>query len=207
MLKGIDTSKWNGDVDFAALINAGVKFVIMKATEGLNVVDKKLKRNRSVARQRGIIHGFYHFARRSEQSSYEADYFLAAVGPLKKGELLVLDYEVENDTIAVQWCKNFLDRVYAKTGVRPFLYVNFATLKALDWSPVAKAGYRLWLARYDYNPVITEDEQKAAVKNGWAQVSISQYTDRLVVNGANSPVDGNVFDGTEAELLSQGYHG
>ena len=206
MLKGIDCSLWQGPVDWSAAIADGVQFAIIKATQGLKGVDQQLARNLSVLRMRGIPHGMYHYCQsESNQAADEADHFLNAIGPLQAGEFLVLDFELSTNVHVVQWCKNFLDRVYEKTGVKAFLYINLSTLQAHDWSPVASYGYRLFLARYDNQPLIQPDETSAAKKWQFPQVSMKQYSENGKINGIVGSADQDLFDGTKEELLGQGY--
>ena len=45
--RGIDVSNWQGDIDFAKVKQSGIEIVYMKASEGINFVDKKLNQNYS----------------------------------------------------------------------------------------------------------------------------------------------------------------
>jgi lysozyme len=42
-LKGIDISNWTGYVNFKEVLNGGVQVVYIKATEGTNYIDPRLK--------------------------------------------------------------------------------------------------------------------------------------------------------------------
>lgn len=60
---GIDISAHNGEIDFERVRDEGVKFVIIKATEGGTFKDKKFIENVRRAREAGLKVGAYHFFR------------------------------------------------------------------------------------------------------------------------------------------------
>ncbi|WP_344250987.1 GH25 family lysozyme, partial [Isoptericola hypogeus] len=61
--------------------------------------------------------------------------------------ILVLDWEADAISRGPAAAKNWLDRVYAKTGIRPWIYMSGSVTTEYDWSAVAK-DYGLWVARY-----------------------------------------------------------
>jgi len=71
---------------------------------------------------------------------------LSTIGTIQPGECLCLDYERINYGSCVSWCKAFLDRIQAQTGLKAYLYINLGTLNQYDWSSIKNAGYPLWLA-------------------------------------------------------------
>ena len=40
-LKGVDISKWQGDVNWTSIANSGVKFAFVRVSDGLNSLDQK----------------------------------------------------------------------------------------------------------------------------------------------------------------------
>ena len=60
-IHGVDVSKYQGDIDWNAARDDGVKFAYIKATEGGDVVDDKFQQNWENARAAGIKRGAYHF--------------------------------------------------------------------------------------------------------------------------------------------------
>ena len=60
-VQGIDVSKYQGDVDWSAVANSGVKFAWIKATEGGDRVDERFQANWQGAKEVGIPRGAYHF--------------------------------------------------------------------------------------------------------------------------------------------------
>jgi lysozyme len=60
-IHGIDVSKYQGDIDWKAVADSGVKFVWIKATEGGDHADEKFTANWFGAKSVGLPHGAYHF--------------------------------------------------------------------------------------------------------------------------------------------------
>jgi len=76
-LFGIDVSLYQGDFDFAAAKDEGVKFVIVKGSEG-NFVDPKFTRNYNAAKAAGLYVGVYHYltAATVEEAKAQAKYMI-----------------------------------------------------------------------------------------------------------------------------------
>lgn len=197
-IKGLDVSVHQGDIDFNLL---ETDFLLIKATEGVGFTDQKFKINQTSARNKGILLGYYHFARPdlNNTATEEADWFLKTVD-LKDGEIVCLDFEVTYPD-KVKWCKAWLDRVFSITKCKPLIYLNKSTAKGNDWSSVIDADYGLWLADYNYDP----DTISADAVNGWKVLAIRQYSNKLPVSGIIGGVDANVFYGDEIAFKAYGY--
>ena len=141
---GIDISSWQS---VAAGDNAQ-DFVIIKATEGANYVDKMCDRHYQKAKKDGKLPGLYHFARPDKNSATtEADWFVKNIqGYLKsKDAILVLDYEVA--PYSDNWAYAFMRRVHEKTGVWPMLYASASKINGYTWARTASVS-GLWIAGY-----------------------------------------------------------
>lgn len=199
MLKGVDISKYQGDVNFDLLRNA-VNFVIIRSSYGNGYTDPKFTRNRDEARRTGMLCGFYHYAYPQYNTpEAEADWFLGVVGTPQNGEILALDFE-ENYGDPVGWSLRFLDRVSSRlNGYKPLIYINLALNNSYDFTSVVKANYGLWLARWDYNingPIPNTD---------WNVVAMRQYSNNENIAGVAGGVDANVFYGERDTYLAYGY--
>ena len=80
---GIDVSKWQGNIDFAKIKDAGVEFIIIKVGStdketGNNVMDKNFEYNISEANKYGIKTGlyFYSYASTSDQAKRDAEWVI-----------------------------------------------------------------------------------------------------------------------------------
>src|SRR5271154_7348916 len=60
-IHGIDVSKFQGDIDWKAVADGGVKFAWIKATEGGDRADEHFQANWEGAKAAGVPRGAYHF--------------------------------------------------------------------------------------------------------------------------------------------------
>lgn len=199
MLRGIDISAWQGDVDFES-VSKSQDFVIIKATEGVGFKDSKFDTYRSELERLDIPHGFYHFARPDLNNTPEdeADWFLSVLGEGLEGRILILDFEV-NIPDPVTWCLAFLDRISETlNGYRGMIYLNMFTVKSYDWLPLSSKNYSLYLAYWDYDPNGTFNVPH------WDIVAMRQFSNNESIDGISGRVDGNVFYGDVEQFLAYG---
>lgn len=196
MLKGIEINHYK-TVDFSRI---SVDFVVIAATEGTGYTDPTLSLLKKESRIKGLLIGYYHFARpdKGNTPEAEAEYFLNAIGSLEAGEVLCLDYEVVYGAPVV-WCKAWLDHIYRLTGVKPLIYLNKSLQSGNNWGSVVTAGYGLWLADYTYNPNTTVPATQ------WPVVAMRQYSNNDIVEGVTQVVDANVFYGDSKTFHAYGY--
>ncbi len=188
MIKGIDISHWQGDrgtINWEKVKAAGYEFVFIKATQGTAYKDTRYLEQVAGARKAGMVVGHYHFAHGADAIK-EADFFLSVVS-LQKGEPVVLDYEITLAKPAV-WCKEWLDRVAEKLGFKPMIYLNESTVKSVDWSSVASAGYGLWEAKYGNNDSVAAESEKPKTDE-WSFYAVWQFSSKGSVPGIIGDVD------------------
>ena len=184
-LKGIDTSNWQGNIDYSKVKASGIKVVYMKASEGSNYKDAFLEQNYSRAKEQGLKVGFYHFFR--GDAIGEARWFVECIKNKVSDCLLALDIEsdcgMDSSTLTTA-CITFLEEVKRLTGknVVVYTYTSFAN-SSLD-SRLSK--YPVWIAHYDveapgYNPI-------------WSSWVGFQYSDKGQVQGVNGNCDVNEFN-------------
>ena len=93
---GIDVSVWNGLLDYGPIVDKGMKFVFMKATQGTYLVDDRFEVNVRRARAAGLVVGAYHFFDYHEDGVAQADHCVdtaAAMGMLTDAMPLSIDVE------------------------------------------------------------------------------------------------------------------
>ena len=61
-VQGIDVSRWQGEINWTSVRNAGIQFAWIKATEGTTYKDDQFNANYVNAYNAGVIRGAYHFA-------------------------------------------------------------------------------------------------------------------------------------------------
>lgn len=200
---GNDVASYQGIIDFEVYKNNS-NFIIIKATEGNGFTDPRFKRNQSESRRVGLARGYYHFARPDlgNTPKSEADFFIKTLGDLENGEIVVLDYEPNNQVNQhVLWCKEWLDYVTEKLGCKPLIYLNQSQVMKFDWNPIVKAGYGLWIAAYTNNP-----QNNQFIKGQWPFAAMQQWTNSQKVPGINAgAVDGNVFFGDIETFKKYGF--
>lgn len=203
MLKGVDISKWQGDVNFD-LLKSAIDFVIIRSSYGNGYTDPKFIRNRDEARRVGLLRGFYHYAYPTYNSpESEADWFTRVVGQLKNGEILFLDFE-EKYSDPVGWSKRFLAKLEANFGgYKPVIYMSESFVKASNWTPVYQANHGLWVARYGVNNGQVPDLE--LYTKPWPTAAFWQYTSKGSVAGVNGDVDRNIFYGSAEAYRKYGY--
>lgn len=179
MLRGLDLSMWQsvgtGDGDY--------DFIICKATEGVGYTDPSCDAHYQRAKSQGKLLGVYHFARPGYNDPIaEADWFVHEIQGYIGEAVLILDWEVEA-VWNVGWAKQWLDRVYALTGVKPMIYMSGSVVNSYDWSPVVAADYGLWIAywpnEYQYGQGWPTDPSQMTYGIGaWPFWAIWQFSSR-----------------------------
>ncbi len=193
-IEGIDVSHWQDTIDWVKVAADGKRFAFMKASEGVKYVDPTYTTNRAQANLNGLKVGAYHFAKPgtgTNDAVTEADHFIATANWAGGDLLPVLDLEVTgglNDANLQAWVKKFLDRIYAKTGVKAMIYTSpsFWKNNMGDTQQFAKDGYRaLWIAHWTTAPSATVPAANW-FGNGW---TFWQYTSDGAVPGISGRVD------------------
>lgn len=196
MLKGIDISKWQAGINLSAIASQ-IDFVICKATEGVGYTDKYCDKLYQQAKGLGKKLGVYHFARPDlgNTAKAEADWFVRETKGYHKEAMLILDWE-SGDLGNVTWAKQWLDRVYEKTGVKPVIYMSASVMSSHDWSSVANADYGLWVANYGSNNGTAQESvfDRYPLKY-WSFYALWQYTSTGKLSGYSGNLDLNYFSG------------
>lgn len=111
MLRGIDVSHHNGRINFTALANDDIQFIIAKATEGRSFVDSEFARNMCLCRQHSILHGAYHYVRGDVPAREQAQHFIDIV-KVEGDSCTVLALDVEDSTLTRLPYKEVSEIVY-----------------------------------------------------------------------------------------------
>lgn len=195
-IHGIDVSKYQSYIDWeevkAMQVNdVQIGFAFIKATEGLNNLDKYFIRNWKKTQNAEVTRGAYHFFLATKSGKAQAENFINVV-ELEPGDLPpVLDIEQTYGVPADKLRKNvreFLQTVEEYYGVKPIIYTN------VDFYNHYLKGdfdhYRLWVAHYlqKDRPRITRD---------WL---FWQHSEQGRVNGIVHKVDFNVFNGDSTDF-------
>jgi GH25 family lysozyme M1 (1,4-beta-N-acetylmuramidase) len=204
--KGLDVSNNNGTITWSKVAQAGYRFAFGKATEGTAYTDKTYTKNRNGSEKAGLVFGAYHFARptgggvaaATVSAIKQANHFLAVAGP-QPGELPpVLDLEVTGNLPQqrlLTWTLAYLDQIYARTGVEPFLYTSPLFWKGHlgDSTAAAAGGTGLWIAHWTSGskPLVPAANWNGS---GW---KFWQWTNCAAVPGIKHCTDGDRLNGTK----------
>lgn len=186
-IKGIDVSKWQGEINWSQVASDGVKYAFIKATEGTSLVDRKLKENAQGANRAGIKVGYYHFAHPDLSAQAQAEHFVQTVKGLPCDMPLVLDIETDKGLTPAQitaFCLAFLTHVKGHTGKTPMIYTGAYFAKRNLGKTLA--GFPLWVAHYNTNQPILNPT--------WSRWAVFQYSDCGKVAGIKGSVDMNCME-------------
>ncbi len=192
-LKGIDVSRWQKEVDWMQVKEAGVTFAFVKATQGDFRLDPFFERNWEETRRHGIKRGAYHFFKPEAPVEDQIKLFTSTV-TLAPGDLPpVLDVEVAQKGMSPRELrakvKIWLEAVTKYYGVKPIIYTGQNFYRRYLQGHFTE--YHFWIARY--SPVQPEIHHT----DSWM---FWQFTDRGSVAGINSDVDINFFAGDMDKL-------
>ena len=191
MLRGIDISSHQGDIDLSPL---GIDFVIVKATEGTGYVNPYCDPKVQQAKNLGLYWGFYHFAG-VNGAVEEATYFINNCTDYFSQGIPVLDWEGEQ---SVDWVNTFVRTVHEQTGIWPWIYAN-------PWrfnQGGVEANCARWVAQYPNvsRPTLDYDPGEPPATDGL--VACWQYASDGNVAGYSGNLDVNHFFGDVAAWLA-----
>ncbi len=203
---GIDVSYWQSGIDWPKVRAAGMRFVFIRAGDGERYTDPTFAINWSGAGNAGLLRGAYHFFRPSQHAERQANTFLKVLQSASATLELpaVLDLEVpegQSTDRIVGRAKSWLDAVESALGRKPIIYSNLSFLRTYfvvaGGPPAWVNDYPLWIAWYPNNYV---EGMSPPLPPGWFRWTFWQYSQTGRVNGINTAVDLNLFNGTLEEL-------
>lgn len=162
LIKGIDISVIQGNVDFKAVAATGIKFVVCRCGVGNSGLDIKYKQNIANAKAAGLKVMAYHFiyplpplaSQPLRDPRKQAKMHVDAAG----GELAACDLEWPemNDwkkwgctaEQIVQWTIEYLEAYEEFSGIRPIVYTYPYFAKSINLPDWFGQKYKLWIASY-----------------------------------------------------------
>jgi lysozyme len=195
-MRGIDVSDNNGEVNWQAVADSGVGFVMVACSYGKTGRHDRFAENVNGAHAVGLKVGAYHYsyALTPEDALKEVENCKAAID--EAGVALELpvffdmedadhwkekhdfDFSPENVTAI---CKNFVDNIGLNTGV----YASLGWLQNyIDWQGL---GCAVWNAEWIKPNEALEDNSDGDSIKGY----LWQYTDKFVIG--DKEFDGNIL--------------
>jgi lysozyme len=194
-IQGIDVSHFQGTVNWQEVKQAGMKFAIVKATEGQTSVDSQFTNNWQNIKAAGLLRGAYHFFDAGIDGTAQARHFLQ-IAPVAAGDLPpVIDVEAAasaNNATILQEVQNWLNTVEQALNRLPMIYTT-----ASFWNSHLNhnfGNYPLWVAEYG----VTVPKIPA----GWSNWQFWQYSQSGKVIGVTGSVDMDYFNGSYDDLLA-----
>lgn len=191
---GIDVSKWNGNIDWEAVKNSGVSYVIIRcgyrgSSQGALIEDPKFEQNIKGATNAGLKVGVYFFTQAIDvvEAVYEASFVLEQVENYRISYPIFLDVEASGgraDSIdkatRTAVCKAFCETIEdADKGYTVGIYANKTWLtNKINTSELE--GYKIWLAQYAATPTYS------------GRYDMWQYTESGKISGISGNVDLNI---------------
>ncbi|GGC57747.1 glycoside hydrolase family 25 protein [Chelatococcus reniformis] len=204
-IHGIDVSKWQGNIDWNAVRDAGTEFVFIKVTEGGDVFDNRFLINWAGAKAAGIARGGYHFVYWCRPALEQVAWFEKHLPADPDALPPVLDVEWNGHSKtcprrvpraeALEMMRVMLSALAQHSGKRPIIYTDMNFFKDV----LQEGGfeeYPLWIRS-------TAAEPQQRYDRHWY---FWQYTTTGRVPGIKGNVDRNVFFGT-AEMWTKFMNG
>ena len=190
---GIDVSKWNGNIDWNAVKNSGVSYVIIRcgyrgSSTGALIEDPKFRSNIKGAKAAGLKVGLYFFSQavNEVEAVEEASMAVGLASGYGLNYPIFLDVESSGgrgDGVSKEMrtavCKAFCATVQ-NSGYSAGVYAN-KTWFTEKINTGSLTGYKIWLAQYASAPTYT-----ATKYDMW------QYSSKGKVSGISGNVDMNI---------------
>ncbi len=196
-IMGIDVSKYNGNIDWDAVKNSGVSYVIIRCgyrgyTQGSIIIDSKFEQNIKGATNAGLKVGVYFYSQAIDEveAVEEASFVLDVVKNYKITYPIFLDVEYSGaagntgradglskaERTAV--CKAFCETIRSG-GYTAGVYANKTWLETM-LDPNQLSSHKIWLAQYAATPTYT------------GRYDMWQYKSTGKVSGISGNVDMNL---------------
>jgi lysozyme len=197
-VRGVDVSRYQGEIDWPVLADQGIDFAFVKATEGSSHVDERFEANWAGAQETDLVVGAYHFLSFESPGETQAANVVEHV-PATPGTLPpVVDAEYYGDFAAdppsVAEIRGILDPLLADLedhyGAPPILYTTQEFRERYLGDDYDR--YPLWIRAVALTPDVPRHEWEF-----W------QYSDRETLDGYSGEeefIDLNVFDGSLDDL-------
>lgn len=154
---GVDISKWQGDIDYERLKNAGVEFVIIRVGTGLgfqepSIEDPYFRQNIERAKKVGMQVGIYYYsyATTIEEAKEQAHWVMDIIGEYEIHLPVVFDWESWSYFNTLNLSIHDLNKIadtflteIEKGGYTPMLYGSKYLLQYI-WDTTSP----VWLAHY-----------------------------------------------------------
>lgn len=204
VVKGVDLSAYQGEIDWDILADQNIDFAYIKATEGSDFVDEQFVKNWKESQKTGLKVGAYHFLSYDTTGKDQAKNFIDNVPVSNKNLPPVVDMELYGTYLTTPMEKakvkvildEFLKEIENNYKVKPIIYTNqylFDLYLGTDYK-----DYKIWIVDLDNNWAET-------LPNG-EEWTFWQYSHRNILDGyqgSETFIDMNVYNGTYNEFKEE----
>ena len=232
MILGVDVSGWNTSINWDSLYSGGIRFAIVKLTQGTSSVTNLAENHITNARRVGMVVAGYHWADPMMNDKAQIDFFASHMDRhnIKLGYVDVEQYWADWKEFYDGKITKFIDKTRISqcaynimTGIRnlglksqTYSRWSFITDRADPmklWIPPEES----WYAHYPYKiGKINANWQDFLPGGAWYPTLPAPYLpsnvkwrmwqfsgDKFILPGTGgSPIDLNFFSGTEKELIN-----
>ena len=186
---GIDISSWNNEIDWDALKEQNIEFVMIRVGYGESDTDKRFVENIEGAIANDMPFGvyYYSYAKDTAKAGREAAYCLKQLEPYKEYLTLPVAYDLEEYddlsgaqlvAIAETFCTAVQD-----AGLNAMVYANGNFFSKMDLSSLNDMGVDHWYAWY---PTVPDLNSIHTIRGTSTDPVMWQYSSSCVVQGAQA---------------------
>lgn len=199
-VRGVDVSRYQGQIDWELLASNDISFAYIKATEGSSHVDSCFSYNYEEARKTSLRVGAYHFFSYDSEGQTQAEHYIDVVEKTDGMLPPVIDLEFYGDkeqnppeqSQVRQELTVMLSRLEEYYGMKPIIYATEKSYKL--YLADAFQEYDIWIRNVITSPRLSDRRE-------W---TFWQYTNRGKLEGYQGDekyIDMNVFNGSREDFL------
>lgn len=197
-VRGIDVSQWQGTIQWSRLPGAGVRFAIIRLSNGMSL-DTRFAENWAGAQRAGVLRGAYHYFNATQSGTTQANFFLdqlqargfgdGDLPPMLDVEFVNVDSNGDgtNDRPSVtpavyqSRLREWINTVRARVGRDPIIYTGGyywdSWVQSSEWAalPLFHAEYPSYSTRRSWSDPVPNAGCARYVSNHWPRYSFWQY--------------------------------
>ena len=180
-IRGIDVSKWQGNINWAQVATDDVEFAFIRASIGMEI-DETFIANARGANENGLKVGAYHYAKfkNHETTLAEAELFVSQLRQANITYPVVLDLEMHGGLSRNELTRYALEfMAYVRNAGYTVMFYTYETFFERYVDANALSQFPFWIANYKEQPKTVEHK-------------IWQHTSSGSVKGISGNVDINI---------------
>lgn len=185
MVKGIDISNNNGNVDMAKVKSSGIEYVYVKATEGATFKDKYMETFYKDCKLNNLKVGAYHFLVGTSTPESQAESFYLKIKDLDWDLVPMLDVETNFSGIS-DYVTRFIQAFKKLSPLQIGIYSYTSFISTLSGISSCIQNLPFWEANYNNKPWVLPT-------NFFTKRVGHQYTEKGSIPGVPTNCDVNEF--------------